>query len=137
MCQWLKKLSELRNDKLSDVKMKHEYMQYLRVSLQGDYKLLTKPFNDSPPDDLVPFPEMIANKTADAIPGVPRAGKFFRPHKAHELFTMEIFQLGILQPVLCHKSGDDRAFMCVKRTPDNGILCYMAVAPDASAIHHQ
>lgn len=76
LCQWLKKLSELRSDKLEDVKMKHEYMQYLRVSLQGDYKLLTKPFNDAPPDDLVPFAEMIANKTADSVPGVPRAGKF-------------------------------------------------------------
>ena len=74
ICQWLKKLLELRTDNLSEVKMKHEYLQYLRVTLQGDYKILTKPFNTSPPDELVPFAECIANKTADAIPDMPRAG---------------------------------------------------------------
>lgn len=74
MCQWLRKLSALRNDKLSELVMKHEYIQYLRVSLQGDYQVLTKPFNTPPPDDLVPFGECIANKTADAMPDVPRAG---------------------------------------------------------------
>jgi hypothetical protein len=59
--------------------MKHEYMQFMRVSLQGDYKILTKPFNEFPPDELIPFAEMISNKTADAIPGVPRAGKIISP----------------------------------------------------------
>lgn len=33
--------------------------------------------------------------------------------------------------MICHKSDDDRAFLTVKRTPDGGIFCYMAVAPDA------
>lgn len=74
MCQWLKKLSELRNNKLSDLTMKHEYLQYLRVTLQGDLQVLTKPFNEHPPDELMPFAECIANKTADLIPGIPRAG---------------------------------------------------------------
>jgi hypothetical protein len=76
LCQWLKKLSELRNEKRSELKMKHEYLQYLRVTLQGDYQVLTKPFNMPPPDDLIPFAECIANKTADAIPDVPRAGEW-------------------------------------------------------------
>lgn len=58
----------------------------------------------------------------------------FTAVQTNECFIKKFFQLGILQPILCHKSGDDRAFMCVKRTSDNGILCYMAVAPDASAI---
>lgn len=75
MFQWLKKLSELRNDKLSELTMKHEYLQFLRVSLQGDYQVLTKPFNTPPPDDLIPLAECIANKTADAIPDMPRAGE--------------------------------------------------------------
>ena len=77
MCQWLKKLSELRSNKLSDLTMKHEYLQYLRVTLQGDFQVLTKPFNEPPPDELVPFAECIANKTADSIPGIPRAGESF------------------------------------------------------------
>lgn len=76
MCQWLEKLAELRNDKLAELTMRHEYMQYMRVSLQGDYQVLSKPFNTTPPDELVPFAECIANKTADAIPDVPRAGEF-------------------------------------------------------------
>lgn len=49
MCQWLKKLSELRSKKLSDLMMKHEYLQFLRVTLQGDFQVLTKPFNEPPP----------------------------------------------------------------------------------------
>jgi hypothetical protein len=88
-------------------------MQYLRVSLSGGYAVLTKPFSCPPPDKLVPFAECIANKTCDAIPEIPRCGA--------------------MQPILCHKSEDNRAFMCVKRTPDNGLLCYMAVAPNALA----
>lgn len=140
MCQWLKKLSELRNDKLSEVTMRHEYLQYLRMTLQGDYQLLTKPFNTPPPDDeLVPFAECIANKTADAIPDVPRAGECDIDLPLQSSFILfQKYQTSIiqgkLQPVLCHKSEDDRAFMCIKRTPDNGILCYMAVAPDSNAM---
>lgn len=33
-----------------------------------------------------------------------------------------------------HKSADNRAFMCVKRTADQGLICYMAVATDANAM---
>lgn len=94
--------------------MKNEYMQYLRVTLSGDYFILKKPFSSPPPKKLVSFAECVANKTCDLIPNIPRCGK--------------------IQPILCHKSEDNRAYMCVKRTPDNGILCYMAVAPDSMSI---
>lgn len=96
--------------------MKNEYMQFLRVNLAGEYSILMKPFSLPPPtENLIPFAECIANKTCDAIPDLPRCGK--------------------IQPILCHKSDDNRAFMCVKRTPDNGILCYMAVTPDSLKIN--
>ena len=64
----------------------------MRVTLQPEYKILTKPFNDFPPDVVVPFAEMIANKTADAIPGVPRAGnKKSTLFSLHELITKNFF----------------------------------------------
>ncbi|KAG5675768.1 hypothetical protein PVAND_005644 [Polypedilum vanderplanki] len=110
VCEWLRKLKELRNDKYEEVKMKNEYMQYLKMSLTGEYKILTKPFSSAPPKQLVPFAECIANKTCDAIPELPRSGP--------------------IQPILCHKSEDNRAFITIKRTPDNGVICYMAVAPE-------
>lgn len=74
LCQWLQRLSGLRDNNLSELKLKLEYMEYLRVTLQGCYHVLTKPFNNPPPAKLVPFAECIANKTADAIPDIPRAG---------------------------------------------------------------
>lgn len=85
------------------------------MSLGGDYSVLTKPFTFVPPAEMIPFGECIANKTCDAIPDFPRCG--------------------IMQPILCHKSDDNRAFMCVKRTPDNDILCYLAVSPDSMALN--
>lgn len=114
VCEWLRKLKELRNDKYEEARMKNEYMQYLKMSLTGEYVVLTKPFSMVPPNQLVPFAECIANKTCDVIPNLPRCGK--------------------LQPILCHKSDDNRAYMCIKRTPDNGILCYMAVAPESMSL---
>lgn len=114
VCEWMRKLRDLRSDKYEEAKMKNEFMQFLRVNLAGDYHVLTKPFSLPPPANLIPFAECICNKTCDSIPDLPRCGK--------------------LQPILCHKSDDNRAFMCVKRTPDNGILCYMAVAPDSLKI---
>lgn len=110
VCEWLRKLKELKNDKYEDARMKNEYIQYMRMNLAGEYKILKKPFSLPPPENLVPFAECIANLTCNAIPDLPRCGR--------------------IQPILCHKSDDNRAWMCVKRTPDNGILCYMAVAPD-------
>lgn len=74
MFLWLKKLNEFQANQLSDLKLKHEYLEYLRVTLQGKYRVLTKPFNSPPPEILVPFAECIANKTADVIPETPRAG---------------------------------------------------------------
>ena len=94
--------------------MKNEYMQYLRMSLAGEYHVLTKPFSSPPPKKLISFGECIANKTCDFIPNIPRCGR--------------------IQPILCHKSDDNRAYMCIKRTSDNGVLCYMAVAPDSLPI---
>jgi hypothetical protein len=117
------------------LKLKLEYMEYLRVTLQGSYHVLTKPFNNPPPPKLVPFAECIANKTADAISDIPRAGDVadsFR-QRVEIQFYLSSF-LGKMQPILCHKSEDDRAFMCIKRAPDNSIFCYMAVVPDAHAM---
>jgi hypothetical protein len=111
VCEWMRKLKALQNSSFAEAKMKNEYMQYLRMSLTGQYCVLTKPFSTPPPEKLIPFGEYIANKTCDAIPEMPRCGK--------------------IQPILCHKSDDNRAFMCIERTPENGILCYMAVAPDS------
>lgn len=76
LCQWLRKLAETRSDDPTGLHRRNEYMQFLRVMLQGNYHVLTKPFNNPPPDDLlVPLAECLANKCADAIPDTPRSGK--------------------------------------------------------------
>lgn len=75
MSQWLKKLSEMQSSNRKELFSSNQYLNYLRVTLQGDYQVLTKPFNTSPPDVLVSLGECLANKVADAIPYVPRAGE--------------------------------------------------------------
>jgi hypothetical protein len=111
VCEWMRKLQELRNDKYDEARIKNEYMQYLKMSLAGEYVILTKPFSTTPPkQNLAPLAECIANKTCDAIPDMPRCGS--------------------IQPILLHKSDCNRAFMCVRKTPDNGVMCYLAVTPD-------
>jgi Domain of unknown function (DUF4485) len=74
LCQWLRKFNERKSNGLPDLKLKLEYMEYLRVTLQGSYRVLSKPFNEPPPRDLVPLAECIANKVADLTPDTPRAG---------------------------------------------------------------
>lgn len=75
VCEWIRKLRGLRSDKYEEAKMKNEYMQFLRVSLAGEYHVLMKPFSLPPPSvNIIPLAECIANKTADAIPDLPRCG---------------------------------------------------------------
>lgn len=63
----------------SYLKMKHEYLQYLYVTLKGPYKRLASPFNQDPPkqaEDFIPLCECISNKIADLYQDfIPRAGK--------------------------------------------------------------
>lgn len=91
LCQWLRKISSLRVDHFETLKMKHEYLMYLKATLQGEYKVLTKPFNEHPPENLVPLAEMLSNKTADSIPGVPRAGKLWCFAKTADELFMNLF----------------------------------------------
>jgi len=109
--QWLRKLDEMNDSIEKEAAMKHDYLQYLRMMLSGDFHILARPFSLTPPEKLLPFAECLANTTAALIPGVPRVGR--------------------LQPVMMHKSEDNRAFMTVRRTDNGSLLCYMAVAPNA------
>lgn len=94
--------------------MKHEYLTFLHVMLTGPYLKLAKPFDTMPPEQLVPLAECLGNRIADQYQElVPRVGP--------------------LQPMMCQKSEDGRAYLCVRRTPDNGILCYMCCAAEASS----
>lgn len=110
VCEWLRGLNRLSNNNHLEVTTKNEYIQFLKASLSSDYKVLKKPFSLPPPKIFVPLAQCLANQTCDAIPDLPRCG--------------------MIKPWLCHKSDDNRAWMCVSKTPDNGVLCYMAVAPD-------
>lgn len=113
LCQWLRAISQLRNDQHESLKMKHEYLTFLHVMLAGPYLKLAKPFDTMPPEQLVPLAECLGNRIADQYQElVPRVGP--------------------LQPMMCQKSEDGRAYLCVRRTPDNGILCYMCCAAEAS-----
>lgn len=75
ICFWIQKLNTLRDDVLEEVRIKNEYIQYLRTCLKG-VKTLPMPFSQAPPQsDLVPLAECLANNTADAVKNVPRTGK--------------------------------------------------------------
>ena len=41
---------------------------------------------------------------------------------------------GQISPTVIHKSPDGRAYVSIKKVPGNGVLCYMAVAPDPNEI---
>lgn len=76
ICLWIERLNMLRNDDLEQVRMKNEYIQYMRVCLQNNVGVLPAPFSSPPPQAvLVPLPELLANLTADAHPNIPRTGK--------------------------------------------------------------
>lgn len=68
-------MSEVQLGSQADLVSSNQYLNYLRVTLQGDYQVQTKPFNTPPPDVIICLPECLANKVADAIPDVPRAGE--------------------------------------------------------------
>lgn len=91
MCQWLKKLSDYSTESIEGAQNVYQYFQYLRVSLQGDFQILVKPFNSPPPERLAPFGESIANKVADAVPDIPRVGKNEILHQSNQHFYILYF----------------------------------------------
>lgn len=75
MLQWMKKLSDIQSSDRRELFSSNQYLNYLRVTLQGEYQVLTKPFNTPPPEKIISLAECLGNKVADAIPDIPRAGK--------------------------------------------------------------
>jgi hypothetical protein len=62
---------------MEQVRMKNEYIQYLRVCLLHNVGVLPAPFSTQPPETtLVPLAELLANLTADKYPSIPRTGEY-------------------------------------------------------------
>lgn len=104
LCQWLRLISQLRNDRHESLKMKHEYLEFLLVMLDGPYKKLTKPFDALPPENLVPLAECIANRIADYYQDlVPRVGNFQKIPLSIYDFLKHFFSLVVVGQVLCSR----------------------------------
>lgn len=112
--QWIRKLTSIKineNSKFPQNNNLLNYLQYLNIIIKSGFSNLLPPFDVPPHDgDLVPLEEVLVNNMAAQIPELPRAGP--------------------IQPVLCHKSEDGRATIEVKKSPEGGVFCYMAVTPD-------
>lgn len=73
--------------------------------------MFCRPFKEPPPEDeLTPLLENLSNSMHSVVPDLPKCGP--------------------LKPILFHRSADHRAYLSIKRCPEGGIFCYMAVAPE-------
>lgn len=59
--EWIHRLVMLPGDSLEDIQKRNDYAQYLRIMLRAG--VLHGIFLDSPPNNLMPFPEaMVSHK---------------------------------------------------------------------------
>ena len=63
-----------------------------------------------PATDLPPLGEAMANIFTDLCPELPRAGP--------------------IEPIISRKTPDGCAYLSIRKIPNRGILCYLAVSPD-------
>lgn len=109
--EWMKKLCDLPRDNAENPRIRNEYIQYLRTQLNNPQVHLLRPFKNRPPKstNLTPLPELLGNIISEECPNLPKTGP--------------------IQPIICHKTEDGKAILSVKRCPEGGIFCYMAVSP--------
>lgn len=109
--QWLKRLRDQNDRSLDTCIIRNNYAQALRIMLGQNTAQFCRPFKEPPPEDeLTPLLEALTNSMHDVVPDLPKCGP--------------------LKPILLHRSADHRAYMSIKRCPEGGIFCYMAVAPE-------
>ncbi|KAG8234209.1 hypothetical protein J437_LFUL013806 [Ladona fulva] len=110
MCtEWICKLLEMSGDEKDMIKIKNDYIQYLKIMV-GE-AVLHGPFTHMPPElYLLPLPEYLGKLMKDSIPELPRNGP--------------------IAPVISHSSQDGRACLSAQKIPGGGMFFYMAVSPD-------
>lgn len=109
--EWIKKLIEIPKNNLTNVVLKNEYIQFLRIALNNKIQLIFAPFNEFPPKgDLISLGKFLGNMVIESSSSFPQGGP--------------------IQPIMCHKSEDSTACLTIKECPQGGIFCYMVVAPD-------
>ncbi|KAL1130764.1 hypothetical protein AAG570_012005, partial [Ranatra chinensis] len=108
-CEWVRKLSSIRDDSVENCKLKNDYIQYLRIIVKTGFLhgIFLKP---PPKGDLRPLPEALGRHMAKSIP--------------------ELQEFGPLAPYASQTSPDGRAYVSIKRLPGYGVFCYLAVTPD-------
>lgn len=109
--QWLKRLRDQNDRSLESCMIRNQYAEALRIMVDNTPVTFCMPFKEEPPkDELTPLLEALSNSMHNVVPDLPKCGP--------------------LKPILFHRSADHRAYMNIKRCPDGGIFCYMAVAPE-------
>lgn len=109
--EWIKKLLEIPSDSLANAVLKNEYIQFLRIALNNEIKLIFAPFNEFPPkDDLISLAKYLGDMVVESSSSFPDGGP--------------------IQPILCHKTEDSTASLTIQRCSEGGIFCYMSVAPN-------
>ncbi|RZF37884.1 hypothetical protein LSTR_LSTR009984 [Laodelphax striatellus] len=108
-CEWVRKLVSLPDDNLESAKMRNEYIQYLRIMVR--FGFLHGIFLKSPPPgEMRPLAESLGVVISKSVPDLPSVGP--------------------IAPFLAQQSPDGRAYLSIKKIPERGIFCYMAVAPE-------
>lgn len=109
--QWLKRLRDQNDRSLDTCLTRNQYVQALRIMLSHNPAMFCRPFKEPPPEDeLTPLLEALSNSMHAVVPDLPKCGP--------------------LKPILFHRSADHRAYLSIKRCPEGGVFCYMAVAPE-------
>ncbi|XP_050529228.1 uncharacterized protein LOC126898864 [Daktulosphaira vitifoliae] len=111
--EWVHKLTMLPDDSLENIKIRNDYIQYLRIMIRAG--IMHGIFSDSPPPVLAPFPEAIGKHITTQVPSLP--------------------PMGPINVYMKHWSPDGRAYVAIKPIPGKGVLTYLSVTPQPDGSH--
>lgn len=107
--EWTRRLAGIPDDTIDDAKNRNDYIQLLKIMTRGGR--VHGIFHQSPPiPEIPPLAETMANVFSEHCPELPRAGP--------------------IEPIISRKTPDGRAYLAIRKIPDRGVLCYMAVNSD-------
>ncbi|KAI5698836.1 hypothetical protein M8J76_001354 [Diaphorina citri] len=107
--EWVRKLLSMNDICMEEARIQNQYAQYLKIMVKSGslYGIYHKP---PPAGPLRPLPEALGTELGRKIPGLPAFGP--------------------IDPYICQKSPDGKAFLSIKKIPGHGAYVYMGVNPN-------
>ncbi|XP_014262547.1 uncharacterized protein LOC106674393 [Cimex lectularius] len=107
--EWVRKLATIPTTTFEQTKLRNDYIQLLRITVLSG--ILHGIFVHNPPSgELPPLAEAVGAEVVRHIP--------------------KLAEVGPIAPFMCHKSPDGKAIVSIKKLSDEGVMCYLAVAPE-------